>query len=143
VEKKAGRAAMIEETRKQVGERIRLAREQQGYSQAELGHDLGLSEAEVQHLEQGETPLILATLGNLCRALDCSLLYLLGIKGEELTPDEAELLEIYRTLPPGLPRDYVLTYLKSWGGLTLGSWGQGKTGGEQSGKSSNQIHWEV
>src|SRR5262245_9306185 len=132
---------MIDENCKLVGERIKWAREQQGYTQAQLGDSLELADAEIQELEQGETPLYLATLGKLCRALDCSLVYLLDLKAEQLTPDEAELLEIYRLLPPGLPRDYVLNYLKSWGKPKPAAWSQSyKAGGEISANRGSETH---
>lgn len=124
---------MDEETWRLIGERIRLTREQQGYTQAELGHKLGITEAEIQDIEQGETLLTLPTLLDLGRTLNCSILQLLGIEAEELTPDEAELLEMYRTLSPGLPRDYVITFLKSWVEHKRDAWGQNaRTRGEES-----------
>jgi transcriptional regulator with XRE-family HTH domain len=130
---------MSEEIWKLIGERIRLAREQQGYTQAELGRRLELTEAEIQNIEQGEALLTLPTLLELGRTLNCSILQLLGIEAEEMTPDEAELIEMYRTLSPGLPRDYVITFLKSWVAHKKDAWGQSaKATGEETSKENNR-----
>ena len=99
---------------KLIGERIRLAREEKGYTQARLGDSLELSEAEVHQIEQGEISGELGLILQISTLLDCSIDYLLGVEPGGLQPDEAELLNLYRTLPPGLPRDYILNFLKSW-----------------------------
>ena len=99
---------------KLIGERIRLAREEKGYIQIGLGESLGLSEAEVHQIEQGEISSELCIILQISTLLECSIDYLLGVEPGELQPDEAELLDLYRTLPTGLPREYILNFLKSW-----------------------------
>lgn len=99
---------------KLIGDRIRLAREGKGYTQASLGESLALSEAQVHQIEQGEISGELGLILQISTLLDCSIDYLLGVEPVELPLDEAELLDLYRSLPPGLPREYILNFLKSW-----------------------------
>jgi transcriptional regulator with XRE-family HTH domain len=107
---------------KSIGRRIKEAREQCGYSQSELGHYLGLKAEEIQAVERGERALDLALFLELEGILNCSTSQLLGSKVEELSTDEAELLELYRQTPSGLPRSYVLSFLQSWSEKIKRSW---------------------
>src|SRR5215510_14755535 len=92
-----------------VGERIKRARNEQALTQAELGFLLGLTEAEVDSLEQGEANMELDTFFDLAGALGYSILYFFGVD-----PDELNLLNLYRAIPSGLPRIYILKFLESW-----------------------------
>ena len=92
-----------------VGERIKHARNEQERTQAELALLLGLTEEEVDRLEQGGANLELHTLFKLSEALGYSILYFFGIESDELN-----LLDLYRAIPPGLPRIYILKFLESW-----------------------------
>lgn len=105
---------MSQDRLKLIGERIRLAREEKGYTQASLGEGLSLSAAEVHQFEQGQISSELCIILQISALLDCPIDYLLGLDPEGLRPDEAELLALYRKLPPGVPREYILNFLKSW-----------------------------
>jgi transcriptional regulator with XRE-family HTH domain len=87
-----------------IGNRIRAARENAGLTQAELGDHLGLTKAAIGKIESGQNALTLKNLFELPEVLHQPLSYFLGIDISQ-TPDESELLELYRSLPPGFPRE--------------------------------------
>lgn len=88
---------------KLVARRIRDAREAAGLTQAELADALGVTRAAITSIENGRSALTLKNLEELPRILNQPLSYFLGIESD-LTPDESELLGLYRALPEGFPR---------------------------------------
>lgn len=56
-----------------VGQRVRLARQQRGLTQAELGALVDCSNNHMSHIESGQTKVSLTLLLKLSYALDCSL----------------------------------------------------------------------
>ena len=62
-----------------MGQRIALSRANNGMTQAELAKAAGLQPAAVSHFETGHRLPSAANLRKLCRALDCSADYLLGL----------------------------------------------------------------
>jgi transcriptional regulator with XRE-family HTH domain len=89
---------------KLAAQRIRDAREGAGLTQAELADALGITRAAVTSIENGRSTLTLRNLEELPRILHKPLTFFLGLDSG-LTADEAELLELYRALPPGFPRE--------------------------------------
>jgi transcriptional regulator with XRE-family HTH domain len=60
--------------------RLRAIRERRGLTQDALGKVSGLSQMAVSHFETGRRLPCAENLVALCRALDCSADYLLGLK---------------------------------------------------------------
>ncbi len=68
---------MDEQTRKQIGIRLRNKREAAGYSREALGELCGLSPRFIANIEFGESTFSMDSLMKACRALSCSSDYLL------------------------------------------------------------------
>lgn len=94
---------MATDLSKLVAQRIRDAREAAGLTQSELADALGVTRGAVTSIENGRSDLTLKKLEMLPRVLNQPLSYFLGIK-TDLIPDESELLQTYRSLPPGFHR---------------------------------------
>lgn len=95
-----------------IGNRIRAAREGAGLTQAELGDHLGLTKAAIGKIESGENALTIKNLFELPGVLHQDLSHFLGIE-TDLTPDESEILGLYRALPPGFPRQSATGILRT------------------------------
>jgi transcriptional regulator with XRE-family HTH domain len=80
-----------------------------GLTQVELGDALGITGNAVSKIEGGYATLTLDHLFKLPKILGQSISYFLGLPEADttppLTPDESELLGLYRALPEGFPRD--------------------------------------
>lgn len=83
---------------KELGLRIRRAREQNGLSQEELADQMGLGQRAISELENGKRRLTVAEVPDLARILDVPVLYFFG---DDLTPTDLDiaLLEHFRALP--------------------------------------------
>jgi transcriptional regulator with XRE-family HTH domain len=87
------------------GERIKAARIAAGMTQSELAEKVGVKFSAIHKYETGLiVNLKRDTIGKLAKALDVKPSYLLCVDEEpeteevELSPDEAELIEIFRSL---------------------------------------------
>lgn len=105
------------------GIRVRTKREQKGFTQAELGRMIGLSENSVVQYETGRAVPKTANFERLAEALGVSSRYLLtGDVPDELikaqTEPEMKALEIMRSIPP-TQQGQVLDALRAIAGLTV------------------------
>jgi transcriptional regulator with XRE-family HTH domain len=82
----------------EIGKRLRAARKKVGMTQEEMGAALGMTRTGYTNLETGRSLLTLDNLLKLPKILHQPAIYFLGMDGE-LSEDEAELLELYRSLP--------------------------------------------
>lgn len=86
----------------EIGERLKIAIKQSKYSQKELSAILQISEDSItRYIKQKQSPKI-DTLLEICNVLNISIIWLLT--GEEnkttsLTPNEQELLTLFKELP--------------------------------------------
>ena len=78
-----------------IAKRIRTLREEAGLSQEELGSKLALSKVGYGHYERGTHAFSAWQIVRLSRILNRSVPYLLGMD-TGLTPDEDQLLQLYR-----------------------------------------------
>ena len=85
-------------------------------TQVELGDYLGLTRDAISKIENGLSNLSLRHLERLPEILGRPVTYFLGLDQPSLSPDESELLHLYRALPPGLDQ-YALAALRAWAGL--------------------------
>ena len=86
-------------------------------TQVELGDYLGLTRDAISKIENGLSNLSLRHLERLPEILGRPVTYFLGLSDQpSLSPDESELLHLYRALPPGLDQ-YALAALRAWAGL--------------------------
>ena len=83
-----------------VDTRLRAARKSKGMTQAALADLLGISQPAYFQFESGKRTPNVPMVIKLCRALDVSADYLLGIEAREgsLTKDEAALVNDFRSL---------------------------------------------
>lgn len=103
-----------------IGNRIREARKDAGMTQAELGSHLELTQGMINKIETGQSAITLANLFKLAEVLNRPLAYFLGINVGELTAEEGEIVEIYRSLPEGKSKQYGKSLLRSWADQVLG-----------------------
>lgn len=84
----------------EIGERLKIAIKESKYSQKELSAILQISEDSItRYIKQKQSPKI-DTLFEICKILNISIIWLLtGEKSEILTPNEEELLTLFRELP--------------------------------------------
>ena len=105
----------IEEILDSIGAKIRRAREEAELTQVELGDALGISGNAVARIERGRNALILKHLLVLPKILNKPIEWFLDLPGVPgLTPDEEELLSLYRSLPVGTTRAQGLDLLRAW-----------------------------
>lgn len=64
------------------GNRLKYARKQKGLTQVELAEKLGLSQTSYQRMETGRHDMKLSTIYNICKALEISADWLIGLEGE-------------------------------------------------------------
>lgn len=96
-----------------LGNRIREARKEIGFTQAELADELGLSQAMVNKLETGRSKVTLEKLFSLSLALRQPVAYFLNIGTSALTADESELVRLYRAIPENVAKDAVIDMVRS------------------------------
>jgi transcriptional regulator with XRE-family HTH domain len=105
---------IVEPDYKQIGNRVRQARKNTGLTQAELGEKVELTQGMINKIETGLTGATLENLYKLAGVLNCPVTYFLGLDVGDLNQDEGEVVDIYRSLPEGLPREYGRKMLRSW-----------------------------
>lgn len=65
------------------GNRLRYARKQKGFTQVELAEKLGLTQTSYQRMETGKHDIKLSTIYNICKTLNISSDWLIGLVEEE------------------------------------------------------------
>ena len=104
-----------------IGERIKQVRKARKWTQSTLAEAVGTGQDQVARWEKGVITPGRAHLTELARVFDCTTDWLLGIDTEngaqrravELTPDERQLLELYRS---GELPEFIQTLILSRGG---------------------------
>ena len=88
----------MEETKYEIGNRIRKYREECNMTQKQLAERIGVSNSRVSNWEQGLNRPDADILAAVCVALDVSPSLLLGIRvtGDDLTEQERRVLKAYR-----------------------------------------------
>ncbi|MCH7610510.1 MAG: helix-turn-helix domain-containing protein [Chloroflexi bacterium] len=87
-----------------MGKRIRRARDDSGMTQAELAEKIGRRQASVSHMENGKMEISAGTLARMASALEKPISYFFPtwltkiLQPEELAPDEQELLSLAQKL---------------------------------------------
>ena len=83
----------------EIGERIRLYRENRGLSQMELAELIEVSNSRISNWEQGQNRPDADILARLCRALEVSPSELLDVhlSTDELNDQERKVIKAYRT----------------------------------------------
>jgi transcriptional regulator with XRE-family HTH domain len=86
-----------------------------GYTQADVADSLGIERASYGQIENGKNALRIEHLVRLPAILHRPVSYFLGLDDSApmLDPDEAELLSLYRALPPDAAR-YAIAALRAW-----------------------------
>lgn len=103
---------MSEELRMKIADRMKSAREALGLTQDEVAYSLGLKRKSYNHIETGRNSLRIEHLVKLPEILGRSVNYFLGVGTKELSNDEVELVELYRSLPAGPAREYTLELVR-------------------------------
>lgn len=62
------------------GERLKKARKQKGLTQTELAEKLGITQKSYQRMETGNHDLKMSTIYQLCKTLEISSDWLIGLK---------------------------------------------------------------
>jgi transcriptional regulator with XRE-family HTH domain len=86
-----------------------------GYTQADVADSLGIERASYGQIENGKNALRIEHLVRLPAILHRPVSYFLGLDDSApmLDPDEAELLSLYRALPPALAAATIAA-LRAW-----------------------------
>lgn len=87
-------------TPKQLGERIRQAREARGLSQEEFAERISRDQRSVSEYERGKRRIYAHDLPTIAKALDVSILYLFEDVASQADLDEALLAEFHQLKPP-------------------------------------------
>lgn len=103
---------MNEERKKLIGERLKLARKLVGLTQSEVADRLDIKRNSYSQIEIGRNALSIDHLMILSEVLEKPVNYLLGFGTDELSGDELELVELYRSLPDGSAREYILEMMR-------------------------------
>jgi transcriptional regulator with XRE-family HTH domain len=96
-----------------IGSRIKMARKEAGLTQAELGEKIGRTQGIINKMETGDIGATLENLYKLSEALNHPVTFFLGLEVGDLDQDEAEVMDIYRSLPAGFPKQYGKRLLRS------------------------------
>lgn len=86
------------DVRQMIVARLRAAREDAGLTQSEVADALGIARSSYTQIETGRNTLSIEHLALLPAILHKPVAYFLGLATGDLASDEAELLELYRTL---------------------------------------------
>ena len=93
-----------QELLRQVGKRVAQARKERGWTQEQLAENVGIEPVTMSRWETGDRALSISTLSAISGCLEVSLGDLLDterpVPQSELAPEEAELLRLFRSLPP-------------------------------------------
>lgn len=112
--------SMTKPTDLSIGNRIKEARKAAGLTQAELGDKIGRTQGIINKIEVGEVAVTLENLYNLSDALGRPVAYFLDLDVGDLNQDEAEIVDMWRALPDGMPKQYGKNLLRSWLDQILG-----------------------
>ncbi len=93
--------------------RLKSARIDQSFTQSDVAEALGIERASYTQIETGRNMLSVENLVRVSEILGKPVHYFLGMGTEGLTSDEAELVDIYRSIPPGDLKENALTTLKA------------------------------
>lgn len=104
---------------KQIGRRLKQAREERRLTQEEMGIALGIERAAYANIETGRSLLTIEHLMKLPDIFQKPVTYFLGVETGQ-SVEEGEAAEIIRQLPEGPPKQYGLTLLRSWADQVLG-----------------------
>jgi transcriptional regulator with XRE-family HTH domain len=90
---------------KDIGARIRQAREDQGWTQDQLAAEVGVSRSAVAQWETGRAGQVTANLTRVSAALGVGVEQLMygrdrSVPGQTQSGDELAILRLYRELPP-------------------------------------------
>jgi len=110
---KVGQMQDREMLAKQIGRRLKQAREDRRLTQEEIGAALGIERAAYANIETGRSLLTIEHLMKLPGILLEPVTYFLGVE-TELSVDEGGVLEAYRATPDGLPKQHAKQMLRSW-----------------------------
>lgn len=83
--------------------RIAEARAARGYTQEQLAQAIGTTQQTIQRWESGQVTPRVDSVEDISRALGITMSFIMGIdegKKEQLSADEAEMLEIMRNITP-------------------------------------------
>jgi len=86
------------------GKRLLEARQRAGLTQTELGEKLGLSQRAVAHWEHRRSPMYAGQIVTLCKVLDVSAEWLLGIESAKGKPGRRSKLQSQLAEIEKLPR---------------------------------------
>lgn len=86
--------------------RMKLTRERQKLTQAQLAEKSGLTPAAVSQIEAGERLPAFNTIGALAKALETTPNDLMGLDGDSLDPSLQELRGLFRELKEMNPDDF-------------------------------------
>jgi transcriptional regulator with XRE-family HTH domain len=96
--------------RKQIGDRIRKARLEKGWTQQELADKYASTQAHISDMERGRGTTDLVILERLLDVLDKDLHYLLAT--EETSPEGLnQAFQIVTSLPDGSTRDEAIAFI--------------------------------
>src|SRR5262245_26441909 len=102
----------MDDLARQIGKRLKEARQEAQLTQEEAGNALGIGRAGYANIETGRSLLTIDHLIKLPNIFHKPVAFFLGLDGN-LTEDEAELIELYRKLP----REYKLANLETFRSL--------------------------
>ena len=103
------------ELKKTIGNKLKEAREEAGLSQSEVAELLRLRRgSSYGHIESGRNWITVEHLLKLSDFYRKPIAFFLGAKHADLSADESELLHLYRALPTGSPRRYIMDLLRAW-----------------------------
>ncbi len=88
---------------------LKELRARRGLSQEDVARALGIKKSRYGTWERGDRMMNLEQAYNCCVALGCTLNDLVGMGGEQLGPDEADLVECYRAATPRERRALLVT----------------------------------
>jgi transcriptional regulator with XRE-family HTH domain len=102
----------MDELKRLIANRLKSARSEKGLTQGEVADALGMERASYTQIETGRNMLTIPNLIKLQAILGKPITYFLGLGTEDLTAEEVYWLELYRALPEGMPKDYVMAMVE-------------------------------
>lgn len=96
-----------------MGNRIKAAREKANLTQEDVAKRLGIGRAAYSNIENGHSLVTVEHLIRLVAILQQPITYFFGLGTGDLSEDEVTLLEYYRTIPPGTPKEAALDVVRS------------------------------
>lgn len=102
------------EIKKIIGSRLRAARENKNFTQSDMAEILKMERPSYTQIEVGRNMLTVENLVRLSDELGISVGYFLGRGTDNLSSDEVELIELYRSLPDNDARGIALKLVRGW-----------------------------